>query len=340
MVGCGICHCKDSVELDPGDFSVFLINSSAPSQSETQFTYVPSRRTSRTAPVVGAAYHHPLLITLSESFGLCIYDLSTDQVKLVQTLTSFSSYPPTSLVLSAPSTDTYKLVLAHTIPVYPSHWSVAATEFMISGPESSQPSVSTPTSFLVSAPEFVPLSIMSTRRTRAIDIPQGWIDDQKLRLIHEQASRKVLRVADTQTDGKWVVLAPADHPLVSSPQPRSSFTSPSSHSQTNLQLYRLSLPPPVSIASSKPKLTFVRTLGGQTGPISAISVSDGRCVSLGQNGSIWVWDLESGTEGAQVSGPRTDTSSKGSPARGTVTFDDRRIITSEGGKTVVRRFDI
>jgi hypothetical protein len=42
------------------------------------------------------------------------------------------------------------------------------------------------------------------------DASQGaWLDDQLYQAVREQWGRHVARVADTQTDGKWVVvLAP------------------------------------------------------------------------------------------------------------------------------------
>ena len=118
-----------------------------------------------------------------------------------------------------------------------------------------------------------------------------------MRAAQEQWSRKVARVADTQTDGKWVVLASSD--ALHTDQQRSGHTrlgyTPSRlHSSSSLQLYRLYLPSP-SNSPSLPKLIFVRTPHGQIGPVSALTLADGRCVSLGVNGSIWVWDLEGGT---------------------------------------------
>ena len=95
-------------------------------------------------------------------------------------------------------------------------------------------------------------------------------------------------------------------------------------------------------------MSFVRTLHGHTGPVSALTVADGRCVSLGGNGCIWVWDLEGGT-GTEVSagyyhleesnGPNGG-SVVGGGKRGTVVFDERRIITADARGLEVRRFDI
>lgn len=354
--------------LSSGEFIVWCLNHSQPGSYSRQHTYLPSGRPSRTAPIIQAVYHHPLLVTLSQSFSLSIYDLTTDSVRHSETVTSFTSFPPTSLVLSTPSPSTYKLVLAYAIPVYPAHWSVGATEMIISGPGSGEQQTRNSATSVLGFSSETPsryssegMVIRSTRTIRTIDVPHGWVDERKLRAMREQWSRKVSNIADTQTDGKWVVLAPGDRlshlagytpPQECSSPSMSSQTSPSlspdttmkaspMHSASGLQLYRLSLPSSSSsISASPPKLTFVRTLHGQTGPITTLSLADGRCVSMGHNGSIWVWDLENGT-GAEVtpgSFPARDTHSE--PVKGAVVFDEKRIISALAGNVVVRRFDI
>lgn len=360
--------------LSTGEFAIFTLGHSTPLTSSRKLVYVPVSRNHRTSPIIQAVYHHPLLITLSKAFHLSVYDLSHNTVTHTQTLTSFTSFPPTSLVLSTPSSSTYKLVLSYTVPVYPAHWSVGATELIIAG-ANSPPSNSSPseTSSVFSSPPPSPMSIISTRTIRALDVPQGWIDQKKLHTMREQWSRKVSRVADTQTDGKWVVLAPSDASPTStaslSPYDSDSSSSPSSsssssssppahlssslHSPTSLQLYRLSLPSSSqfqhqhawasSSSNTPPKLTFVRTLHGQIGPVSALALADGRCVSLGLNGSVWVWDLEGGT-GAEVASvsnnPHPEYLQKTLPQKGTIAFDERRIITVGADGLVVRRFDV
>ncbi|KAJ3989945.1 hypothetical protein F5890DRAFT_1483678 [Lentinula detonsa] len=334
--------------LSSGDFIVFSVNHNHPASSIMELSHTPLRRSIRVCPIIQAVYHHPLLITLSEAFTLSIYDLSSGSAALTQTLSSFTSFPPTSLVLSTTSTATYKLVLAYAIPVYPAHWSVGATELIIAGPASNC-ELPHSSSFLAST--HTPMTIISTRTARALDVPQGWVDEKKLRLMREQWSRKVSRVADTQTDGKFVVLAPEDlgskpyASLASSPSssPSSTHHASTLYSPTGLQLYRLSLPSSTSISSSAPKLTFVRTLHGQIGPVAALALSDGRCVSFGVNGSIWVWDLES-TSGTAVATTLTDRSfddvDRLANAKRSVVFDERRIVTAVNERFVERRFDI
>lgn len=301
--------------LSTGEFNIYEYDPLSYSPSP-KLAYIPLPR--HRSPVMHAAYHHPLLVTLSHTFTLMVYDLTGDTITHTHSLSSFTSHPPTSLILSAmPSSTSYKLVLAYAIPVYPAHWSVGVTELIIS---SSGSIASAPSSLSAD------FGVTRTRSARAFDVPQGWIDNDKLQVMRAQWGRKVKQVADTQTDGKWVVLAPGD----SSPDAPSSYVSSPSHTATQLQLYRLYMP-----LSHAPRLVFVRTLHGPVGPVSALSLADGRCVSLGANGSIWVWDLEGG-QGTEIAGPVGGEQS----GRGTVAFDERRIVTCGVRGMEERRFDI
>ncbi|KAH7923937.1 hypothetical protein BV22DRAFT_1067761 [Leucogyrophana mollusca] len=336
-----------AVFLSTGEFSVFGLRCSPSLSSSPRWTYIPRSSIPRTraSPVTHAAYHHPLLVTLSHSFTIMIYDLSDNTVTHTQTLSSFTSYPPTSLVLSAMQTPaTYKLVLAYAVPVYPAHWSVGATELIIS--RSNPSGLSHPFDSTSNLP-LGPFMVVKTRTARAVDTPQGFIDERKLLLMRAQWDRKVKEIADTQTDGKWVVLAAGDSPPASvldvsppmSPHSPSAppFVSSSNHSCAHLQLYRLQMPS----SAHAPKLTFVRTLHGPLGSIAALSLADGRCVGLSANGAIWVWDLEGG-EGVEVAEPmRGDDGEVGMiDGKGTVAFDERRIISAGVRGVQVRRFDV
>ncbi|KAI9511153.1 hypothetical protein F5148DRAFT_403591 [Russula earlei] len=297
--------------------------------------YAPPFKSPRIAPIIQAAYCHPVLVTLSESFSLSVYDLTHDVMQVVHVLTSFTSFPPASVVLTMPEPETYKLLLTYASPVYPAHWSVGVTEVILSNGALHHAPASPFTS-----PMRAPSSLLATRSTRAFEIPAGWIDEAKLRIVREHWGRKVGNVADTQTDGRWVVLAPAEK---GEARPQGGFTLAS----FPLQLYRLSSPPLRAGAGAVPKLSFVRSLLGHTGPVSALALADGRCVSLGVDGTVWVWDLEKG-RGTEVA-PWACASSMSesgdddclSTARGTIAFDERRIITAgASGRVVVRDFDI
>lgn len=328
--------------LSTGEFNIYEFDPLSVSPSP-KLAYIPLPR--HRSHVMHAAYHHPLLVTLSHTFTLMIYDLSGDTITHTHSLGSFTSYPPTSLILSAmPSSTSYKLILAYAIPVYPAHWSVGVTELIISssGSVTSTPGVSGTTAPV--PPPSANFTVSGTRSARAFDVPQGWIDDEKLKVMRAQWGRKVKQVADIQTDGKWVVLAPGDasesppshdQGASSAHSSLTSYVSPPSHTSTHLQLYRLYMPPCTS--SHAPRLSFVRTLHGPLGPVSALSLADGRCVSLGVNGSMWVWDLEGG-EGTEIARP-VDGCERAS-GRGTVVFDERRIVSSGVRGMEERRFDI
>lgn len=276
-----------------------------------------------------AAYHHPLLVTLSNAFQLSFYDLSDENVQHTQTLSSFTSYPPSSLVLSGPSSHrSYRLVVSYVVPVYPAHWSVAATELTIAAHGNTSNT---------------PCSVVGTRTARAIDVPAGWIDEDKYKEIRAQWGRKVRRVADTQTDGKWVVLAP-----------HVKSTSPFA-----LQLYRLHFPKQHSsqlgdpsfdsaMYSSRNRLTFVRSLYGPTMPVRALSLADGRCVSLSAGGEIWVWDLEHDwgveVQSSNIDALRADilgnAEREEEQESGSIVFDERRIVSADATGISMRRFDM
>jgi hypothetical protein len=341
-------HIRLAAFLSTGEFTTFAVDPSHLSASCKRLTHIPGRGNAGSSPIVQAVYHHPLLVTLSQTFSISLYDISGDIVGHTQTLTSFTSFLPTSLVLSTPTPSTYKLVLAYAVPVYPSHWSIGTTELIISGPTPGISSNLRGSPAAISQATTEQIYVLSTRTARAFDVPQGWIDESKLRVIREQWSRKVPRVVDTQTDGKWVVVAPGEKVHLVSPlqSPGSgsvyapaAISTQYANSTTTLQLYRLHFPSGNSIASP-PKLTFVRDLHGHIGPISSLALADGRCVSLGVNGRLWVWDLEVGT-GAEVS--LTSGSHwpiGGEISKGMVAFDERRIVTSAQSQIIVRRFDV
>jgi len=284
--------------LSTGDIFVFSFSATNPSSPSESFVYRPSRPSSET--ITQAAYYRPLLVTLADPLSLSIYDLSDGRVRHAQTWTTFTCYSPASLVLSCPSTAQFKLVVTFATPVFPEHWTVGATEIIVSRvadmtlPSSNGSSVSIhPFMEEVRYLSVPTLAVMSARTIRAFDVQSGCIDAAALQAMRDQWGRKILNVAAAQTDGKWVILAPGGGRRVddnsSFRQSPSSPTFQNSRSCTGLQLYRLVLPAHSnSVSASPPKLNFVRTLHGHTSAISAVALADGRCISLRENGSIWV----------------------------------------------------
>ncbi len=140
-----------------------------------------------------------------------------------------------------------------------------------------------------------------------------------------------------QTDGKWVVLAPGNDlrslSTYSHGTPPTPTTSNVSRSPTGLQLYRLVLPSySNSVSASPPKLNFVRSLRGHTSPTSAVTLADGKCISLGENCSVWVWDLEAGS-GSEVTSDKTCPGAADF-SEGAISFDERRIVSAIAGKSL------
>ena len=108
-------------------------------------------------------------------------------------------------------------------------------------------------------------------------------------------------------DGKWVVFA---------------------GSGSTIQVYRM-------FSNRRiPQLKFVRSLHGHLGRIHSIALSDGRCVSVGTDGSVWVWDLEMDWD-VQVRGGEAEVC-----LSGRTVFDERRILCLKGGDLEISRFDV
>jgi len=144
----------------------------------------------------------------------------------------------------------------------------------------------------------------------------------------EQWDRKVGKVAGVQTDGKWVVLGSEDGAL---------------------QVYRLYRPLSSSSNTVPMSLSYQQSLYGHTAGIAGLKVTDGRCVSLGKEGLIRVWDLEEGWSvevGASLSdsGIPVEQDSGGqsdSEQPVVVMFDERRVVATDTrhGGVGIWRFD-
>jgi hypothetical protein len=299
-----------AVFLSTGEFSVYLVSHPTPSASSRLLRFVPRVRAPKPIPIISAAYHHPLLITLSATFRLSIYDLSGSKPRITETFSSFTSYLPASLSLSlvpssSSSTDAYKLTLAYSVAVYPAHWSVGATEFLIS--------TST-------------LCVTSTRTARACEIPFGFIDAETERVMRAQWGRRVGEAIDVaiDPDNRWVILGPG----------ADAGTAPNA-----LQLYRLHMPLGGG-AGAQPRLTFIRHLHGLSGPVARLAAGSGRCVCMGADGSMRVWDLGSGM-GAEICGAESLSDHEPETSRSAaLVFDDRKVISVRHHTTRVWRFDI
>ncbi|CAE7134189.1 unnamed protein product [Rhizoctonia solani] len=166
------------------------------------------------AAIINAAFHHPILVTLSSSFRMCIYYLQTPLAApiLKHTLSSYSGFTPLTMTLARYRTpDQYRILLAHASPIYPAHWSPSVTDITISTQPSSDSSPSdTLSPLLHGSPHVRILSSSSTTN----QLPTGWIPDGTPDGIPEELRlrwlRKVSHVSGIQTDGKFVVFASED----------------------------------------------------------------------------------------------------------------------------------
>lgn len=248
-----------------GEFSIYGLEASHHSTSTYSHGVREIYRSTppispRTSNIICAAYHHPILITLSSEFHLSIYflpdrettgndDRSPIRPLLRRTVQSYTSFAPSSLSLTRssgaadPSPQVYKLLITYAVPVYPSHWSVGASELILTltpHHHRHHRAHQTHSSLDVDVDIDIDIDITSSRNVSAIQA--GWSpsspslssslyssdDDLDPPILSPQSvqpqsqahlkgisqwNRKVGNVAATQTDGKWVILAGDDNTL-------------------------------------------------------------------------------------------------------------------------------
>ncbi|KAF8608584.1 hypothetical protein BDV93DRAFT_541073 [Ceratobasidium sp. AG-I] len=263
------------------------------------------------APVIQAAYHHPLLVTLTLSFRMSIFYVPPAPAipTLKHTLFSYSGFLPLTMTLSRYRTpDQYRILLAHASPIYPSHWSPSATDIMLSTQLPSLPPHSTPSA----SSNHAIVKVTSSASTNN-SLPEGWIPDGTPDSIPEELrlrwSRKVSHVSGIETDGKFVVFASEDG---------------------GIQVYRL---------HRNARLLYERTLFPPAHAPSprALSVADSRCVCATRDGDLWVWDLESGV-GVQAASIRSEGETDRPPSIVRIAFDAHRVVAVDADGAI-RTYD-
>lgn len=138
------------------------------------------------------------------------------------------------------------------------------------------------------------------------------------------------------------------------------------------QVYRLYRP---SNPASSMSICYSHSLYGHTAGIAALRVADGRCVSVGQEARVWVWDLEAGgsvcigsgdedytsqsvgeagvlepdTEAKELSSSTSDASQQSSRPHGgvgpsdtqpIVVFDEQRVVALSRKGVDIWHFDL
>lgn len=134
-------------------------------------------------------------------------------------------------------------------------------------------------------------------------------------------ARKMGSVDVVETDGKFLVAA-------------------AGKGDNTLQVYRLHY-------RGELRLSYLRTLEGHPGGIAAMKVADGRCVSVGRDGTLKVWDLEAGWD-VEVDSWRDYSAREEEGLEGLmrkmadVAFDERRVVSVDRGTGSVGiwRFDL
>lgn len=169
--------------------STFSANTTTKSSTETHIITPTTFR----GPITNSAYHSSLLISLSLTFQVDIYHVSAKDASkpiLVQTMSSFTSFPPSSLTVCRPSPLSHKVLLSYAVPIYPAHWSVATTELQVDDQA----------------------DILSSRTLRALS--QGWetAEEDATGSGNDSPPRtggtKMPGIVSVQSDGRYLVVAP------------------------------------------------------------------------------------------------------------------------------------
>ncbi|KAG8997186.1 hypothetical protein FRB93_000472 [Tulasnella sp. JGI-2019a] len=273
-----------------GAFMVLSIPDHNPERTSILHSVQPAARSTGSG-AREAVYKHPLVISISLDSELAIWDLRSP-TRPIHKLLSYISFPPLSLSLSSTS-NTWKLLVAHCAPVYPSHWLPAASEITLEE-------------------EAGRFRVVGSRKTPSLAASSGWVTEQESREMEIEWSKKLGRVEIMETDGKFLVIAGVD---------------------SVLQLYRVYYKP-------KFRLSYVSTLTGHTFGIDTLTVTDGRCVSVGKDGKLRIWDLEGGWA-SQVTTAFELQNTETPKMRG-LAFDERRVVILDSvtGALQIWRFDL
>jgi hypothetical protein len=165
--------------------SIFNVNTLTKTSQETHVVTPIAYR----GPIIHSAYHSSLIIALSSTFQVDIYQVSTNSSKptLVRTMSSFTSFPPSSLTVCRPSPLSHKVLLSYAVPIYPAHWSVATTELQVDNCA----------------------DILSSRTLRAFQ--QEWqttIEESSNSTPPRTGAGKMPGIVSVQSDGRYLVVAP------------------------------------------------------------------------------------------------------------------------------------
>lgn len=99
-------------------------------------------------------------------------------------MSSFTSFPPSSLTVCRPSSTSHKVLLSYAVPIYPSYWSVATTELQVDDDT----------------------DVTNTRTLRAFQ--SGWETIEESGGLPRLGGSKMPGIMSVQSDGRYLVTAP------------------------------------------------------------------------------------------------------------------------------------
>lgn len=180
-----------------GAFTIYSIPEDDPSLT-VLLSSIPAPPRRATHEVRQAVYRHPLIVTIATDAEISIWDarrLEQRPARPTHRFRSYSSFPPLSMSLSFMPSESWKLLLVHTTPVYPSHWLPAASEITIA------------------EDAFSHLQVKTSRKTAPRTASSGWVSEQGWREMELEWSRKLGDVKLIETDGKFLVVTGGDNIL-------------------------------------------------------------------------------------------------------------------------------
>ncbi|EJU03985.1 hypothetical protein DACRYDRAFT_105056 [Dacryopinax primogenitus] len=154
--GEGVAEWRFAAFSQRGSIAVFSLPLHPPSDGASSIgikthSWIPPGGVAR--QIKTAVFHSQLLVTLSSNFTLHLYHVppsavsgtrEVQQLNLVHSLYSFSSFPPAALSLSSAQRsknppqklpeEKFKLTLHHLLPAYPAHWVPTSHQFLITLP--------------------------------------------------------------------------------------------------------------------------------------------------------------------------------------------------------------
>lgn len=212
--------------------------------------------------VVAAVLHCEMLVTCTSDFRIRIMKMAKDRFDLIQERRTYSCHWPASFKLepleSRKGSVQYRLSIAYSSPVYPNGWTVGLQEILV-GSHSTLSSRSA-----------------SARRAHVITCIDSPTKKDKNRSLFRLANRnQVGRLTSLSYEYPFIVVGTKDNNVICYKVARSA-----DESCTSIKSHLPAL-----------ELSHICTFQGHTGTVHSVSLSEGRCVTGGSDGSVRIWRL-------------------------------------------------